>query len=221
MRFILVSDNQLDLDSVQIPASDIVSAQNANSALWGPVLFIALMLAIVIVATVWGRRTPNQPARLKLHEAPLAAKLTWSFMLVIYSIVHVLAAVTVYLETRVVYTSTVEYFQFLKAARLTALSHAHLMAITTMDVFVALLFSFSRSENRSPSGFAAGLVTATFIGIVCDIGTWWMIKYWGESYELVSIVAGTFFAGGFAIMMLILLYDTWLRRDVKHTGVES
>ncbi len=195
---------QLDLDSVPIPPGSVQAVESATPSLWG-VVIVLLMVVAIVAATIRGQRSARQPARFALNTAPLAAKFTWSFVLAIYAGVHVLAAITVYLDTRVVYASTAEYFQFIKPARLMALSHAHLMAIATMDAFAALLFSYSQPT----SGFSTGVVTATFIGIVGDIGAWWLIKYWGGGYELVSIATGILFSGGFATMLVAILFGTW------------
>lgn len=200
-------EGQLDLDAVKVPVGNVEAVRATPDSAPAPVAFVlvGLMVIGVVAATVWGRRATHQPARFSLQAVPLAAKLTGSFVLAIYVATHVLGAITVYLDTRVLYPSTAEYFYYLKPARLTALSHAHLMAISTMDALAALAFSLSRRT----SGFATGVVTATFMGVVGDIGAWWLIKYLGGGYELVSIATGVLFGGGFAVMTAVLLRDMW------------
>ena len=201
------AEGQLNLDAVEVPGGNVEAVRGIPSSTPAPIalVLVGLMVIAVVAATVWGRRAPPQPAQISLQGAPLAARLTGTFLLAIFATTHLLGAITVYLDTRVVYASTAEYFQYLKPARLTALSHAHLMAIATMDGFAALFFSLSRPT----SGFATGVVTATFMGVVGDIGAWWLIKYLGGSYELVSIATGLLFGGGFSVMAVVLLRDMW------------
>ncbi len=201
------AEGQLNLEAIEVPVGNVEAVRTTAGSAPAPVAFVlvGMMVIAILAATVWGQRATHQPARFSLQAAPLAAKLTGTFVLAIYATTHVLGAITVYLDTRVVYASTAEYFQYLKPARLTALSHAHLMAIATMDASAALFFSLSRPT----SGFATGVVTATFIGVVGDILAWWLIKYLGGGYELVSIATGILFSVGFAVMTAVLLRDMW------------
>lgn len=199
--------NQLDLNAIEIPATEIVASDSVSSlsSNLAAALVIAMMFGCVVVATFYGRRKHHQKIMLNLQLITAPVKIIFTSVLLIYALVHVLAALTVYFDTRHIYASTAEYFYYLKPARLLALSHAHLMAITTMNAIVAFVFAISRAS----SGFVAGVVTMVFVGIVSDIGAWWLIKFYGTSFEWVSMFAGSFFAGGFLLMMFVLLFDIW------------
>ena len=199
----------LDLDSVEIPANAMKSATATgpgHSRRWAALLTVAMLVLIggAVVAGHRGRATAA-PRLLDLSLAPLSAKLVATSLLLIYGLTHALAAITVYLDTRVVYASTAEYFRFLSPARLTALSHAHLMAIATMDGLAALVYATSRRSD----GLTCGVVVMTFVAIVADIGAWWLIKYAGAGFEWLSIAAGILLTLGFLVMTVSLLRSTW------------
>lgn len=200
-----LEDAEVPLDAVQ----PVVSDRRDCSRLWA-LATIVLLLVLVGAATYLGRRAgPGAAPRLDLTHAQVAAKTAITLILLLYGATRILAVITVYLDTRVVYESTEEYFRFLKPARLAALSHAHLMGIGTMDGITALLFAFSRRS----SGFATGVVTAAFLGVVGDIGSWWLIKYVGAGFELLSFFTGTLLCSlSFLIMTLCILWDAWVKR---------
>lgn len=164
------------------------------------------MTGIVLAAYILGRQHHSQTPYLAPTAFPFSAKLGLSFLLLIYAITHGIAALTVYLNTRVIYTSAQEYFFYIKPARLTGLSHAHLMGIATMDGLVAFLYALTRPST----GFTAAIVTATFAGIFLDIASWWAIKYLGGGYEPLSMISGILFSGGFLMMSFAILHGMWL-----------
>ena len=197
----------LDLDAVELPPGSVQSAaSNAGdrSTIWA-LLGIGVMGGMIGAAAVAGRRHRSTTVPLDLHAAPLSGKMAVTLLLLVYGATHVVALITVYLDTRVVYETTEEYFKFIKPARLSALSHAHLMGIATMDGIVALLYAWSRRSG----GLACAVIAMTFVGIAGDIASWWLIKYAGGGFEWMSAVAGVAFTLGFSIMTLGLLRNAW------------
>jgi hypothetical protein len=198
---------ELDFNSAAGQETQVASSQQtAASPFWAWSL-IALSIAAISLAFFFGRKSKLGSTSLDLFQFPYPAKLAVSFILFAFGLTHALAAITVYLDTRVVYASAQEYFFYLKPARLTALSHAHLMAIATMDGIVSFFFAM-RYSSRS-YGFSSAVITMTFIGIFGDVGSWWLTKYFGESFELLSMFTGIFFSLGFAVMSLAVFRDLW------------
>jgi hypothetical protein len=201
----------LDFDSAELPPGSVTSATSDgsdHSKLWAS-LAVGVMGGLVGAAAIVGRRRRSATIGLDLHAVPLSAKLALTLLLLIYGVTHVVAALTGYLDTRVVYSTTAEYFRFLKPPRLSALSHAHLMAIATMDGIVALFYAWTRRSGA----LACAVITMTFVGVAADIAAWWLIKYAGPGFEWMSIAAGIAFSLGFAVMAFALLRTAWLRKE--------
>lgn len=202
----------LNLDGGSGLESAPQAVQASGAHLPSVVLIILLMIAVAVAAYVFGQRRQTKSAMFDLGLIPLSTKLVILFMLMIYGATHLLAAGTVYFNTRVIYASAQEYFSYIKPARLAALSHAHLMGIATMEGLVAVLYTLTRRSN----GFTSAVVAITFIGVFGDIASWWAVKYFGGSYDLLSMVNGLFFSGGFLIMTIALTKDIFaqeLRRS--------
>ena len=202
----------LDFDSAELPPGSVTPATSDqdHSKIWAS-LAIAIMGGLVGVAAVAGRRRRSATVGFDLHAVPLSGKLALTLLLLIYAVTHVIAAITVYLDTRVVYATTAEYFRFLKAPRLSALSHAHLMAIGTMDGIVALFYAWTRRSGA----LACAVIAMTFVGVAGDIAAWWLIKYAGAGFEWLSIAAGIAFSLGFAVMAFGLLRAAWWRKETE------
>lgn len=165
------------------------------------------MVMLVVISYFLGNRYPSQIAYVDLNLAPLTTRLALSFILLLYGLTHAVAGLTVYLDTRVTFSSAQEYFFYIKPARLTGLSHAHLMGIATMLGFVAILYSLSRRST----GVTAAIVILTFIGVIGDVASWWAIKYFGGGYEVLSMISGLLFTGGFLVMAGSCLLNMWRR----------
>jgi hypothetical protein len=203
---------ELDLEKANVPKEQVQVVEKPGSSQMWAGLAILLLVAGIAAASVVGRKIGDgRPARVQLRSAPFAAKLGLTFLFFIYGATHVLAALTVYLDTRELYGSAAEYFRFLSLARLSGLSHAHLMGISTMDALVGVVYLLSRRS----SGFACAVVTMTFLGIVGDIASWWLTKYAGSGFELLSMTTGIFFSFGFIIMSASALWDAWLGKETS------
>ncbi|MFZ5477617.1 MAG: hypothetical protein ACOZNI_12645 [Myxococcota bacterium] len=172
---------------------------------WGAVVLLAGVVAAVALT---GRRAPAHPPPLRLGGLGVPAKLAITGVLAAFLATHVVAAASVWLDTRVVYASTEEYFFYLKPARLTGLSHAHLMGISTMQGVAAGLYAPSRRDGP----VTRGVVTLAFVAIVADIASWWLVKYAGPGFEALSMVAGFACSAAFAWMAGAVLRDVWWPR---------
>jgi len=92
-------------------------------------------------------------------------------------------------------------------SRLVSLSHLHVMGILSLVFLLCLVFSFT--SFAEPLKIA---VMAFSLGsIVADIGSWWLAKFVASLAPLV-ILGGACVAIAFLALILLPLYDLWLRK---------
>jgi hypothetical protein len=201
----------LNLDSLEGPQSQTIKSETGilHSSVIGGLTIALLMLGLLAVTYFGGARAKLVAPLIDLYSFPWSAKLTVTALLFYYGLTHIIAAVTVYLNTRVIYPSAKEYFFYIKPVRLSGLSHAHLMGMATMTFLPALFYSLSRMKT----GWSSMVVAAAFLGILGDIGAWWLIKYGGDGFEIVSILSGILLSGGFAVMACVVFRDLWFKRS--------
>lgn len=92
--------------------------------------------------------------------------------------------------------------------RLVTLSHIHVLATVSIIFVLCLVFSFTRFSN----GFKGIVILYSFASIVADIGSWWLAKASGSLAVLV-ILGGLSLAVAFLVLILLSLYDIWLRKE--------
>jgi hypothetical protein len=92
-------------------------------------------------------------------------------------------------------------------SRLVTLSHIHVLATLPLIFLLCLVFSFSRFGNP----FKSAVIVYSFASIVLDIGSWWLAKASGSLAVLV-ILGGLTLALAFAALIVLSLYDMWLRK---------
>ncbi len=194
----------LNFDAVD--TGPVVAAAHAGDAtsVIAAVVVIVVLLGLVGVAG-WSGRQAQRPAVLDLARAPVPAKLATIGVLTIFALTHALGAAAVYLNTRELYPTATEYFFYLKPARLASLSHAHLMAIATMDGIVAALYTLGQRDGV----VTRAVVVAAFLGVTSDIASWWLTKYAGGGFETLSMVSGVLFSAAFLVMSGSVLWCMW------------
>lgn len=92
-------------------------------------------------------------------------------------------------------------------SRLVSLSHTHVLA--TLPVVFLLFFVFSFTKFRE--GLKIGVAALSFAAIIFDVGAWWLAKLALGAAPLV-ILGGISLAISFALLVLLSLYDMWLRK---------
>ena len=90
---------------------------------------------------------------------------------------------------------------------LVSLSHIHVLATLPIVFLLCLVFSFSRFGNT----FKGVVILFSFASIVVDIGSWWLAKVSGAMAVLV-ILGGFCLAITFGVLIVLSLYDMWLRK---------
>jgi hypothetical protein len=93
-------------------------------------------------------------------------------------------------------------------SRLASLSHTHLFSILTVIFLLSFIFSFTLFSDKFKQ-FIYGLA---FFATALDVGSWWLAKFFATLAPLV-LVGGALLAVSFALLILLSLYDMWVRKS--------
>jgi hypothetical protein len=98
-------------------------------------------------------------------------------------------------------------------ARLVSLSHMHVLATASIVFLLCLVFSFTFFAEPVKI-----IIMAFSLGsIVADIGSWWLAKFVAALAPLV-ILGGVSLAIAFLALILLPLYDLWVRKVGQAKG---
>lgn len=92
--------------------------------------------------------------------------------------------------------------------RLVSISHTHVLG--TLPVIFLLVFIFS--FTLYPEWIKTVVIGFSSLAIVLDVGTWWLAKLSGALAPLV-ILGGVSLAVSFAALILLSLYELWLKKS--------
>ena len=212
----VTSDAKLDFGSASESETKVEVQKEVSKLV--PWMIVTVLLTFIGITFIKAKKVSSAENSIDFFSWPLPAKLTVTFLFMAFAATHIFAAITVYLDTRVMFATSREYYFYIKPARLTALSHAHLMAIATMDGIVAILYSFD--HRHRDYGLASAVVTMTFSAIMFDIASWWLTKYFGSAFETLSMFTGIFFSVGFSIMSIFVFRSLWFQES-SQTKVTS
>jgi len=197
---------ELDFDAVETTA-----VESAADYTWLAIL-IALFVVGLAVFIAW-RATRKGPQKrempFQLSQLPPAAKLIPTIFLITFFFVHIIALTDAMIQSKVIAKNVHEYFHFMKYSRLLGLSHSHIFGHTVMYTLVAIPFAFTSWKEFTK----ALLISLAMIMAVQDVGSWWLIKYFGEEFEIISMVSGMTFTSCFLLMAGKTLKDLWPRKS--------
>ncbi len=91
-------------------------------------------------------------------------------------------------------------------SRLVSISHTHVLAALPLIFVLCLVFSFT----RFPQALKSVIIVLALLTIPLDIGSWWLAKASAALAPLV-IVGGVSLGLAFLVLVLLPLYDMWLR----------
>lgn len=187
-----MNDVALDLDAV--PASAAVAVVHPALATALAVAGVVVLLALIAGSAAWALRaapgnTVKWPA---LHQLPPAARLLVVLMVFALLVVQGLAALDVYVQTRVNQSTVSEYFYYLTAARLLGMSHSHVFGYAFTYGLLAAVATLTPLGERARCLLVAGLLWAGLF----DVLSWWGIKYVGAPLELLAVTSGSITAVG-------------------------
>lgn len=93
-------------------------------------------------------------------------------------------------------------------SRLVSLSHTHVSATLAIIFGLAIIFSLTKFSEV----IKTIVLSVSFCSILLDVGAWWLAKVSGALAPLV-IVGGAALGLSYAVLVLLSLYDMWLRRE--------
>ncbi len=91
--------------------------------------------------------------------------------------------------------------------RLVSISHTHVLAMLPLMFVLVFVFSFTRFPQRLRNV----IIVLALLTIPLDIGSWWLAKASAALAPLV-ILGGVCLGLAFLVLVLLPLYDLWLRR---------
>lgn len=100
-------------------------------------------------------------------------------------------------------------------ARLVQISHTHVLAALPLIFLLCFVFSFS----RFPQVVKGVVIVFSLLAIPADIGSWWLAKLSAAAAPLV-ILGGVCLGLAFGALVLLTLYDIWLRKVIRLQAVE-
>lgn len=175
-----------------------------------PIIFyVYLLLGLILVGFLLGRPKKSWSPPLTLSALPHSARTLITLMLAAYGLVFIFSAVEVYLKTRVSFSSAQEYFYYMNAAKLAATSHAHFFGHATMYGLTGFVFLWTTLKE----GWKTAIIVLALSSGLLDVPSWWMIKYGGGRYDIVSAVSGVMSVAGWGTMAIRILYEMWFKPD--------
>lgn len=94
--------------------------------------------------------------------------------------------------------------------RLVSLTHTHLMS--TMVLIFGLAMIFSRTQFSEL--IKTIVMSLAFGALVLDLGSWWLAKL-AKGFAVLVILGGASLGVTFAALVLLSLYDLWIRKPAK------
>lgn len=94
-------------------------------------------------------------------------------------------------------------------------SHTHLISMAMMFAAMAALFSCT----GAPSWLKRYITPLPFVGILCDVGGWWLTKFIA-SFAYVMTLGGALMGTSFAVFALAILGECWFSRASSATAAQ-
>ncbi len=138
-----------------------------------------------------------------LSQWPPSGKALATLLLIAFGLVHVFALMEIYLQSRVSFTSTEEYFFYMSPTKLAATSHAHFFGHAVMYGLTSFMFLFTGVGER----WKVLVIALTLAGGLLDVPSWWMIKYAGGRFEVFSILAAALSSTGWLMMASRIAFE--------------
>ncbi len=172
---------------------------------------IVFIIVLMLIFKLWlGAKNYSQWKPFFLGDLPPSFKLLITIFFSVYGLVHVVALINVYIQTRIVYPSVGEYFFYMPIQKLTGTTHAHLFGLTTMYALTSVVFMFTSAKER----LKIPVIAAAFLGAPFDLYSWWLIKFLGEKYEIMSAFSGGTISTAFLIMYGFVIYELWFKKKM-------
>ena len=90
-------------------------------------------------------------------------------------------------------------------------SHTHLFGQTLIAGLLGLIFLFSSLAEWKK----AVILALPFVGTVVDIGGMWLTRFVWPPFAVLVPIGGSAFALGYCLILVISLYELWLKREAR------
>ena len=88
---------------------------------------------------------------------------------------------------------------------LARVSHVHLFGISIFFLLTGAIFALS----RLPTWLRVVIVVLPYLAIICDIGSWWLTKFF-PVFGVVVVAGGALMAASMGIQIMVSLWEMWL-----------
>ncbi len=145
----------------------------------------------------------------KLSELPLSKKLFITAILCFIGVVYLLFAFNIYLSTEFSPSLVAESYGYMEYMEITEHTHFYLPYYGLFVFAIPLaIFMFTAYSEK----LKCFLGVVPFIVIIFDISLMYLIPYVWSGFGLVLVLVGTSLAITLMIVILLNLYDIWLKK---------
>lgn len=95
------------------------------------------------------------------------------------------------------------------AGNLLSLTHTHLFGMATFLFLASAAFVLT---TRYGPRLKLALGSLPLLAILGDVGSWWLTHWFGAPFQYVIMGAGAVMGGSVAAIIVLTLYDYWLRK---------
>jgi len=146
---------------------------------------------------------------LKLSTASISTKLLVTSLMCITGLIYLTLVVHIWIDTELKPSLVAEAYGFMEYIELTDHAHFYLpyyaLFLFAIPVSVLMLSSYGEGVKRFFAVFP-------FVVIVIDIASMYLIPYLWTGFAMVLWLAGTCLGTSLFILILMILYDVWLRK---------
>jgi hypothetical protein len=168
-------------------------------------ILAGLLLAIFVLPKLFFKYGSNNSNSHALNCWPMTVQWVAVLFLVGFSLTQAIAGITVYWQTMLANANAHEYFQMMRPAKLLGLSHAHLFGYTVLFGLTGLMVSGASLKPYTRGVLVAGMV----LSAITDVGSWWLLKYFGPAFEIVTVGSGLIIGLCF-FLSLFFIFKTML-----------
>ena len=146
---------------------------------------------------------------LKLSSASLSTKLLITSLICVIGLIYLTLVVHIWIDTELKPSLVAEAYGNMEYIELTDHAHFYLpyyaLFLFAIPVTMLMFSSFSEYVKRF-------FAVVPFVIVVIDIASMYLIPYLWNGFAMVLWLAGTCLGTSLFILMLLLMYDVWLRK---------
>ena len=145
----------------------------------------------------------------RLSTAPLSTKLFVTSLMCVIGLIYLVLVVHIWIDTELKPSMIAQAYGGMEYIELT--DHAHYyFPYYALFIFAipVMAFMFTSFGEKLKAFFAV----FPFMVVVLDISSMYLIPYLWSGFALILWIAGTALGTSLAFLILMTLYDTWLRK---------